>query len=295
MTEIAVIGLGAMGSRIAGRLLGAGHQVRVWNRTPAKAERLVAQGATAAASPAGASVGAGAVLVMVSDPDALAAVTEGPDGVAATVTIGTTVVQMSTVGIGPTERLAAALPAEVGLLDSPVLGSINEAESGTLRIFVGGDAAVLDQVRPLLTVLGTPLHVGPVGAGSAAKLVANSTLFGTLGVLGEALALAKALGLPDDVAFEVLAGTPMAAQAERRRPAIGSGDYPLHFELALARKDAELVTTAGTDSGADLRLAEAARSWLADAERAGLAERDYSAVLGYIFGVLGRELSDRAD
>lgn len=282
MMSVAVVGLGAMGSRIAARLLAAGHDVTVWNRTAAKAHPLVAQGARLAATPAQAV--ADAVLVMVSDPAALAEVTESPHGVLAGVRPGTTVVQMSTVGVGPTRRLAAVLPEGVDLLDSPVLGSIGEAESGSLRIFVGGAVDVLERWRPLLSELGTPLHVGPIGAGSAAKLVANSTLFGTIGVLGEALALARSLGLADQVAFEVLATTPIAAQAERRRPAIEAGSYPARFELALARKDAELVTAAAAESGADVRLAEAARRWLADAERDGFGGLDYSSLLGYIAG-----------
>jgi 3-hydroxyisobutyrate dehydrogenase-like beta-hydroxyacid dehydrogenase len=114
--------------------------------------------------------------------------------------------------------------------------------------------------------------------------VANSTLFGALGVLGEALALADALGLARDVTFDVLATTPSAAQAERRRPSLESGDYPRRFALSLALKDAELVAGAATDAGRDLRLAAAARAWLADAEAAGWGERDYSSVLEIIAG-----------
>lgn len=285
MTSVAVVGLGAMGGRIAARLLAAGHDVTVWNRTPAKAEPLVALGARTAGTPAAAGAAADAVFVMVADPAALAEVTEGPDGVAAGTRTGTTVLQMSTVGVGPTLRLANAIPDGVDLLDSPVLGSISEVESGTLRIFVGGAADVLERWAPLLSDLGTPMHVGPIGAGAAAKLVANSTLFASLGVLGEALGLARSLGLPDQVAFDVLATTPIAAQAQRRRPAIETGHYPARFDLALARKDTELVTAAAAESGADVRLAEAARRWFADADRDGLGAQDYSSVLGYIAGV----------
>jgi 3-hydroxyisobutyrate dehydrogenase-like beta-hydroxyacid dehydrogenase len=131
-------------------------------------------------------------------------------------------------------------------------------------------------------VLGSPLHVGPLGSGAAAKLVANTTLVGTIGVLGEALALADGLGLPREKAFEVLAATPLGAQAERRRESVESGEYPPRFALYLARKDAELVAAAAREAGVDLRLTEAARSWLAEAEEAGLGDRDYSAVLARI-------------
>ena len=175
---------------------------------------------------------------MVSDPEALRAVTEGPGGIAAGADGSTTVIEMSTVGPDAVRWLASALPPGTGLLDAPVLGSVSEAEEGTLKVFVGGPASLVERWTPLLSTLGSPIHVGPLGAGASAKLVANATLFGTLAVLGEAVALADGLGLSRDVTFAVLAETPLAGPAERRRPSIEDGDYPLRFALSLARKDA---------------------------------------------------------
>jgi 3-hydroxyisobutyrate dehydrogenase/2-hydroxy-3-oxopropionate reductase len=282
MSTVAVVGLGGMGSRFARRLLEAGHDVLVWNRTPAKAAELAALGATAAASPGAAARGAEAVLTMLADPQALRAVAEGENGLAAGAGEGTTVIEMSTVGPAAVAELAAALPAAAGVLDAPVLGSLTEAEAGSLAIFVGGPAPLVERWSPLLSALGTPLHVGPLGSGAAAKLVANTTLFGTLGVLGEALALAEALGLSRETAFQVLERTPVAAQAERRRPALEAGEHPKRFSLSLARKDADLVAAAAAAAGAELRLGAAARSWLAEAVEAGWGERDYAAVLDWI-------------
>jgi 3-hydroxyisobutyrate dehydrogenase-like beta-hydroxyacid dehydrogenase len=284
VSVVAVVGLGAMGSRIARRLLEAGHDLVVWNRTAEKAASLVEAGAVAAVSPAEAAARAEAVLTMVADPAALQDVTEGEDGVAAGVGEGATVIEMSTVGPDAVRRLTAVLGERARLLDAPVLGSRAEAEEGTLKIFVGGPAELVERWTPLLSVLGSPLHVGPAGSGAAAKLVANTTLVGTIGVLSEALALAEGLGLPRAKAFEVLAATPLAGQAERRREAVESGEYPPRFALYLARKDAELVASAAREAGIDLRLTEAARSWFADAEEAGLGDRDYSAVLARILG-----------
>jgi 3-hydroxyisobutyrate dehydrogenase/2-hydroxy-3-oxopropionate reductase len=267
VATVAVIGLGEMGSRIARRLVDAGHELTVWNRTAAKAEPL---GVPVAASPAEAAARAEVVITMVADPPALAAVTEGPEGVAARVGEGTTVIEMSTVGPAAIEQLRSVLRAD--LLDAPVLGSLSEAESGTLSIFAGGDEAVFERHRDLLDVLGKPIYVGSSGSGAAAKLVANSTLITVIGALGEALALADALGLPRDKAFEVLGTTALAAQAERRRSAIESGEFPPRFPLRLARKDADLIHALGLD----LRLTEAGRSWLAES---GDGEQDYAAVL----------------
>ena len=282
VSVVAVVGLGAMGSRIARRLLEAGHEVVVWNRTAEKAAPLVAAGAVAAPTPAAAAERAEAVLTMVADPAALRDVTEGEQGVAAGAVEGTTVIEMSTVGPDAERRLASVLGERVGLLDAPVLGSRAEAESGTLKIFVGGPPELVERWTPLLSVLGSPLHVGEVGAGAAAKLVANTTLVGTIGLLGEALALGEGLGLSREKTFEVLAATPLAAQAERRRESVTSGEFPPRFALYLARKDAELVVAAAREAGVDLRLTEAARSWLAEAEEVGLGDRDYSAVLARI-------------
>ena len=281
MATVAVVGLGAMGSRIARRLADAGNELAVWNRDPVKTEPFVAAGVVAASSPADAARQAEAVITMVSNPQALVDVTEGPEGVVAGVGEGTTVIQMSTVGPESISRLVSLLPADV-LLDSPVLGSVAEVEAGTLNVFVGGPPELAERWKSLLSVLGTVLHVGPVGAGTAAKLVANTTLVGIIGVLGEALALADSLGLSRETAFEVLGKTALAQQAERRRAAVESGEFPPRFALYLARKDADLIIEAAAKVGTELRLTEAARSWLADAEAAGLGDSDYSAVLARI-------------
>jgi 3-hydroxyisobutyrate dehydrogenase/2-hydroxy-3-oxopropionate reductase len=282
MSTVAVVGLGAMGSRVARRLLQAGRQVVVWNRTPERAAELVELGALAAASPADATRRADAVLTMVSGPAALRTVTEGPSGVAAGASGSTTVIEMSTVGPPAVSRLAAALPEETGLLDAPVLGSLREAEAGRLRVFVGGPDALVERWMPLLSALGSPTHIGPLGSGAAAKLVANATLLAVLGILGESLALADGLGLTRQAAYEVLTATPIAAQVERRWGEIEKGDYPVRFALSLARKDADLIAEAAV--GLDLRLTEAARRWFVEAEAAGWGERDYSAVLATILG-----------
>jgi 3-hydroxyisobutyrate dehydrogenase-like beta-hydroxyacid dehydrogenase len=274
VSSVAVLGLGAMGSRIARRLLDARHDVVVWNRTPEKAAGFPRVAASAAEAAREAEV----TITMVADAQALRDVTRGIEP--------STLIEMSTVGPAPIAELAQRIPR---MLDAPVLGSISEAEQGTLQVFVGGPDELYAEWRPLLSTLGATHHVGPLGAGAAAKLVANSTLFGSLGVLGEALRLAGRLGLARPAAFDVLSQTPIAAQAERRRAAIEADDYPPRFPLRLARKDAELVAAAAPD----LRLAEAARSWLADANAASWGERDYSTLLAWILDVPDQQQDER--
>ena len=284
MTAVGVVGLGAMGSRIAARLLDAGHEVTVWNRSPEKVAPLARRGALAAGTPAEAASWADVLITILSDPQALRSVAEGPDGLAAGARPSLTVLEMSTVGPAAVERLASALPPGTGLLDAPVLGSLAEAESGSLVIFAGGPAQRVEQVMPLLSALGSVVHVGPVGSGAAAKLVANAAVFGAVGLLGETIALARALGIPPDPAYQVLAATPLAGQAVRRRAAIEAGEYAPRFRLSLARKDIRLISEAAAAAGISLRLTAAVDTWLADAERDGLADRDYTAMLQAILG-----------
>jgi len=262
-----------MGSRMARRLVDTGYEVLVWNRSPERVAPLLRKGAAAAESPREAAERADVLITMLADPDALQAVTEGDDGIAAGAHPGVTVIEMSTVGPAAIAWLASVL--ETPLLDAPVLGSLGEVESGALKIFAGGPTELIERARPLLEKLGSVIHVGPLGAGAAAKLVANATLLGTVAMVGEVVSLARRLGLDEDAVGDVLRQTPLADQAKRRLRAIEAADYPPRFPLSLARKDAELIH----DAGPGLRLVEATRSWLADAEAAGRGGQDYTAVL----------------
>ena len=166
MTKVAFLGLGAMGSRMAPHLLAAGHELVVWNRSPEKAVPLVERGATLAGTPADAVRDVDIVITMLADPAALAAVV---DGVAAGISADQTLIDMSTVGPAAVAELALKLPDGTNLLDAPVLGSLPEAEAGELRIFVGGPDALADEWMPLLSAMGSPVHVGPLGFGQKAS------------------------------------------------------------------------------------------------------------------------------
>jgi 3-hydroxyisobutyrate dehydrogenase/2-hydroxy-3-oxopropionate reductase len=280
---VGVVGLGAMGSRIAARLLETGHQVAVWNRTGEKAAPLAALGAELAATPADLAASSQVVITMVSDPAALQATVRGPTGIAAGLGPGAQLVEMSTVGPSTIQDVRSQLPPGVGLVDAPVLGSVAQAERGDLTLYVGGSADAVERVMPVLTALGTVVRMGEIGTGAAAKLLANAALFMAVAAVGEAIALGRRLGLGDDVVDTVLATTPLAAEAARRRPLIEAGDYPPRFSLALAAKDARLIQEAASASSAGrLRLIEAAAEWLSQAEREGRGEQDYTAMLATI-------------
>jgi 3-hydroxyisobutyrate dehydrogenase/2-hydroxy-3-oxopropionate reductase len=265
-------------------LLDKGHEVAVWNRTAGKMQPLVEAGATAHDSPADAARNAECIITMVADPGALRDVTAGDAGVLQELGEGSTLIEMSTVGPEAIERLAELIPEGRTLIDAPVLGSTGEVDAGALKVFVGGSLEDYERLEPLFSELGTPIHAGPLGSGAKAKLVANLTLVATLTALGEALALAEGLGLDRVATFQVLSGTRLAAEAERRRDSVRDNTFMKRFALALARKDADLVIEAARQANVDLRVVPAAREWFATAEEEGWGELDYSAVLAHILG-----------
>ena len=221
---------------------------------------------------------------MVSTPEALKEVAFGREGLSSSLSPGATLIEMSTVGAAAVRDLAGRLPGGVDVLDAPVRGSVPQAESGELDIVAGGSEETFDRWRPVLEVLGHPLHMGPLGAGASMKLVSNLTLGAVATTLGEALALADALGLEQQRVLDALEGSPIAAYAARMRPIIESGEYPPRFKLSLAHKDMRLVGEAAAEGGVDLPMATAATGWMRSADASGLGERDYSAVIAHIWG-----------
>ena len=282
--RVAFCGLGRMGAPMAARLLHAGHELTVWNRTAARAEPLVEAGAALAATPAEAAGGAEVVVTMLADPRALESVVFGAGGVAYGATPGMTLIEMSTVGPDTVRTLAAHLPKGIDVLDAPVLGSVPAATDGTLKLFVGGEEAVFERLRPVLDPMGVARYLGPLGAGAAMKLVANSTLGALMCGLAEALALADALGLEQGAVLDILAESPIGTTVKSKRQHIESGVYTPNFSLSLAAKDLRLVTEAAEQAGVELRLSPAARSWLERADAAGLGDLDYSAVIADVRG-----------
>ncbi len=283
MATIGFLGLGLMGSAMARRLIDAGHDVAVWNRSPARAEPF-AHDATVATTPHGAAAGREVIITMLRDADAVRAVLFGDGGAAGGMAHGATLIEMSTIGVDAVMDIATRVPPGVEVIDAPVLGSVPQAQQGRLRIFVGATDEAFAAHRELLSVLGEPIHVGGRGAGAAMKLVTNSTLGVLMAGLGEALALGRALGLDEKVMFDVLVDSPIGATAASKRDRITTGVYPPNFKLELARKDLELVAAAAERAGLDLKLVRMARAWLSVAEARGYGSLDYSAVVAAIRG-----------
>ncbi|MGI9133808.1 MAG: NAD(P)-dependent oxidoreductase [Rhodoferax sp.] len=189
--KVALLGIGLMGLPMGQRLCQAGHTVRAWNRTPAKAQALVEFGATAHASAAAAASGADLVLTMLENGDVVEQVLFD-HGTAAALAPGAMVLDMSSIQPAQARAHAARLaPLQVAYLDAPVSGGTLGAQAGSLAIMVGGSAADFERALPLLGALGRATHVGPTGAGQLAKL-ANQMIVGiTIGAVAEALLLCE--------------------------------------------------------------------------------------------------------
>lgn len=282
MARIGFLGLGMMGSPMASRLLDAGNDVTVWNRTASKTQPLVDRGASLAGSPAEAGVGADVVITMLANPAALEQVLFGEEGLIGALHAGQMLIDMSTVGPDAVGGIVSRLPGGVEFADAPVRGSVPEATEGRLLIFVGATDEVYPRVAELLEPLGSLRHVGAPGSGAAMKLVANSTLGAAIAGVGEALSLGETLGLARGQLLDVLEETPLGAAVKAKRSNIESGSYPASFKLELARKDLRLVTDPAERRGRELKLAVAARGWFDRAADAGAGEEDYSAVVATI-------------
>jgi 3-hydroxyisobutyrate dehydrogenase-like beta-hydroxyacid dehydrogenase len=282
MARIGFLGLGLMGTPMARRLLGAGHDVTVWNRTPERAAALSGDGAKVAATPAEAAAGNEIVITMLTDRDALEAVLFGPDGAAKGLERGTAYVDMSTVGRDAALATATWLPEGVEFLDAPVVGSTPRAEAGGLTILVGGSPETFERVRPVLEVMGKPSLVGGTGAGASMKLVLNSTLGAVVAGVGEGLALGIALGLDKGAVLDALENSYLGAMVKSKRQMIDSATYPAQFKLSLAAKDLRLVEGAARDAGRTLAVATTARGVFDGAEAAGFGDDDFAALVEYL-------------
>ncbi len=207
--KVGVAGIGRMGAAIAERLLKHGHQVAVWNRTPAKAQAMTQHGATVAATPAQLAASADIILSILTDASAIAAAYEGPEGLLSGKVSGKLFVEMSTVRPDTQHALAARIQTKgAAMIDCPVGGTTGPARDGKLLGFVGGDAADLSRARPVLEKLCRRIeHVGPVGAGASLKLAINLPLLVYWQAFGEALALCQPLGLDPARLVDIFADT----------------------------------------------------------------------------------------
>ena len=278
---IAVLGTGIMGAAMARNLLSAGMEVRAWNRSREKAEPLADDGATVADRPAEAAEGAGFVLTMLADADAVTEAARGEDGALSALPEDGVWLQTSTVGLEGQEKLAGIADEHgVYYVDAPVLGTKEPAEQGQLIVLASGPEEVRERCEPVFDTVGSKtLWLGAAGAGSRLKLVTNNWIVGLLGALAETISFAEALGVDPNRFLEVIEGGPLGVPyAQMKGQMMIEEEFPTSFSANLAHKDANLVLQAAEANGLRLPLTEAAAERFDEAIYAGHGEEDMAAI-----------------
>jgi 3-hydroxyisobutyrate dehydrogenase len=276
--HVGVVGLGRMGRPIAQRLLGAGHRLVVFNRSPGPAEELAAAGASTTDSPAGVWAAAEVAITMVADDNALRAVTLGNGGLLAAPRAGGTLIDMSTVSVDVSRDVAeAAARAGVAYLRAPVSGNPTVVEAGNLTIVVSGDAAVFEQLRGLLQDIGPTLfHVGTEEEARVMKLALQVMVAGTAQLMAESLVLGEANGLERATMLEVIAGSAVGSPFVKYKsgPLIAD-DYTSTFTTSAMAKDLTLALDAATSAGTPLPVTALVQQFLRSCISNSQAESDF--------------------
>ena len=280
--KVGLLGTGRMGAAIARRLIDCGHSLIVWNRSVGKAAALVEHGATLASSPADLAANAQIIISILTDAAAIEATFAGPEGVFAADIAGRIIIEMSTVGpqtqIDLAERLAARGAA---LVECPVGGTVGPARDGKLLGLVGGADGDVARVRPIIEQMCRRVeHVGPIGSGARMKLAVNLPLMVYWQALGEAIALAKPIGLDPVRLMDILADTSGAPTAIKLRGPLvaavlkGAAAGATLFDIDSIRKDLRTMLAEGEHLGYDLLTTRAAMQAFDAAASAGLGGHD---------------------
>ena len=286
--RIGLIGLGLMGRPMGMNLLKAGHKLTVWNRTPERANELVAAGAVLAKTPYAVAEASEFLLTIVSDPPALESVLWGHegknDGALAGLRAGSIYVDSSTISPSLVGRIAAACRQRgVAFLDAPVTGGDWGAREGNLVFMIGGDEETLRHAEPILGVMGKKwFHLGPSGAGQTVKLAMNAILALEVGAMAEALALVTRAGLKGEQLVEVMqASMARSGVLDVKSPLMLKGDYKPSFPLRLMHKDLGLALDLANQLGVSLPATAAAREVYNYVKGEAKEDVDYSAVMRF--------------
>jgi len=280
--NVGIAGTGRMGAAIATRLLGQGHAVTVWNRTPAKLAPLVTAGAKAAESPAALAAASEAIITILTDAAAIDATYGGTAGLLAGDVKGKLFIEMSTVQPETEQALAGKVRARgAAIVECPVGGSVGPARDGKLFGFVGATDADFARARPLLGEMCRRIeHVGPVGAGARMKLAINLPLLVYWQSFGEALALVQPLKLDPKRVIDIFADTSGGPNVLKARGSVvaaaleGKDPGPGGFDIDGMRKDLRTMLAAGEALGVEMPVTARALEAFEQAAAAGFGKRD---------------------
>ncbi len=280
---IAFLGLGAMGSRMAQRLVDAGYPVAVWNRTPARAAFVVACGARLAETPRDAARGSDVVISMVRGDDASRSVWLDPQrGALAGLADHAVAIESSTLTPRWVDTLAASMAdRRVAFIDAPVAGSRPQAEAGQLIYLAGGASDVVDDITDVLLAMGGVVHhCGPTGSGATVKLAVNA-LFGIqVAALSELLGLTRRRGINDAHSLNILGALPITSPALKGIGALMTAKkFAPMFPIDLVEKDFGYVEQAAADVAATVPTTAAVRTVYAAAKQRGLADDNITGLI----------------
>jgi 3-hydroxyisobutyrate dehydrogenase-like beta-hydroxyacid dehydrogenase len=287
MANLGFVGLGVMGSRMAKRLLDAGHSVTGYNRTKSKAQWLLDAGMKWAENPRAAAQSSGVVFSMIANNSALRAVTESYDGIIAGLSAGKIYVEMSTVSPAAIRELARQVEAKgAEMLDAPVSGSSITLDEGKLSFMVGGKREVFDRALPYLQAIGPKAtYVGGHGLAASMKIATNLSLAVQMLAFSEGLLLAEKSGITRETAVEVLLNSVMASpMVKYRGPFVLKMPDEVIFDVNMMQKDLLLALDMGRQLDVPLPTTAITNQFLTAARGMGLAENDFA----IIFEVLAR-------
>lgn len=280
---VGFIGLGIMGSGMAHNLMKHEVPLIVHNRTPTKAESLLAQGAKWGETPRDVAT-ADIIFTMLAHPEAIQSAALGPDGFLDHMELGTLWVDCSTVHPRFSREMArAAAQRNIQFIDAPVAGTKPQADGAQLVFFVGANSVDLATCRPYLDMMGrNVVHIGEQGMGTSIKVVINSLLAGSMASFAESMALGQALGLSEELLLNVLIGGPVTAPfVANKRDKIVTGDYTAQFPLQWMYKDLQMMLEAAKDTNITAPMAVATKDVYHAAIKDGLGELDFSAIYRY--------------
>ncbi len=286
LPSIAFAGLGIMGSRMATRLLQAGHPLTVWNRSSPPLALLVEQGAQAASSPRAAAALADLACTCLADPQAVRTVVLGEEGILAGLRPGSALVDFSTGSPDLARELERACQSRgVDFLEAPVTGSRVGAAEGTLLLMCGGTEAAFTRLAPVLQIVGKKaLHIGPAGQAATVKLIGNTLISFMLEGLVEGLALGIRAGIPPEKILEVVQSSGFASPYwSFKGGAMIRRDWDTHFSLDLLHKDQGLALAEGKRWGVPMPGLQAIRGVVELARERGWGGQDIAA----LFRVIG--------
>jgi 3-hydroxyisobutyrate dehydrogenase-like beta-hydroxyacid dehydrogenase len=290
MANLGFVGLGVMGSEMVSRLLDKGHTITGYNRTRAKAERLIKEGMKFAETPRAVCAAADVTFSMVTNEKALAAVMEGPDGILNAVSEGKYLVDMSTVSPSYSRAIAAKVREKGGdMIDAPVSGSVITLQEGKLSVMVGGRRETFERLKPILDDIGPKVtYVGDNGLALSMKIATNLSLAVQMLAFSEGVLLAEKSGIKREVAVDVLTNSAIASpMIKYRGPFVLKMPDQAWFDVNMMQKDLMLALDMGRALDVPLPTTAVSNEFLTAARGMGFAKKDFAVVFDVLAQMSG--------